>query len=106
VQFYKFKRYELNIIDKDVVDHGQSEDTCELDNVNVYLVHPLEFGGFMAFDPDCMYIYRKKLKTKIIQKKLRSQMKVKSICNMDTYNPVTKSTSDGSKLMRYLVATE
>ena len=77
----------MNLADKDIVDSGAIEDVCEFESNNVYKVVPLEFGGFVAFDPDYMHVYRKRVRTKVISKKLRSQMVVKAICNIDHYNP-------------------
>lgn len=58
----------------------------------IYKVFPLEFGGFIAFEPEYIHVYKRKIKNKIISKRLRTLMKVKSICKMDEYNPETKLT--------------
>jgi hypothetical protein len=63
--------------------------------VNIYKVMPLEFGGFLAFEPDYVHVYRKRIRTKVLSKKLRTSMTVKAICNIDKYNPITKLTDEG-----------
>jgi hypothetical protein len=66
---------------------------------------PLEFGGFLAFEPDFVHVYKRRVKSKLLSKKLRTSMIVKAVCNMDKFNPVTKLTEEGKDLMRYLIAT-
>lgn len=96
----------MNLTEKDIIDSQASEDICEFDNNNIYKIIPLDFGGFLAFDPDYMHVYRRKVRTKVISKKLRSQMIIKAVCNIDIYNPTTKLTEEGNNLMRYLIATD
>jgi len=102
---HRLKRYYLNIADKDI-EAGGVDETLEFEGVNIYRVVPLEFGGVIAFEPDYIHCYRRRIKTKVISKKLRNQMKVTSICAIDSYDPFTKRTKEGKTLMRYLFATE
>lgn len=60
----------------------------------------------MAIDPDNIHCYRRRIKTKVITKKLRTSMKITGFCQIDEYDPATKKTKDGNQFMRYLFGTE
>lgn len=66
---------------------------------------PLEIGGFIAFEPDYVHCYKRRIRSKICSKKLRNVMKVTAICAIDKYNRETKLTEEGNSIMRYLFAT-
>lgn len=94
--------------DKDIEPvYGTSGDEdCVFESSHVYLLRPLEFGGFIAFDSDNVYLYRKRIRSKIVSKRLRNPMKITAICPIDEYDPQTKRTKDGTLFMRYLIANE
>lgn len=93
--------------DKDIESSGTpSEDQAEFDSPSIYRVLPLDFGGFIAFDPEYIHCYKKRIKTKVVTKKLRTPMKVTGFCALDSFDPLTKKTKEGLNLMRYLFATE
>lgn len=72
---------------------GQNQDEiCEFKSLNIYKILPLEFGGFLAFEPEYIHVHKKEIKMSIISKKLRDSIKVTSICSIDTYDPATKTT--------------
>eukprot|EP00347_Sterkiella_histriomuscorum_P011081 403373826 len=101
----KLKKYYLNILEKDI-EPAQNEQQLDFENMHIIRVKELEFGGFIAFDPENIHCYKKRINSKIISKKLRKPMKVTSITAIDQYDPLTKRTKQGLQLMRYLFATE
>lgn len=101
------KRYYLNIADKDIENAASHHDVeAEFESPTVYRILPLDFGGYLAIDPDFIHCYRRRIKTKVVSKKLRSTMKITGFCPIDSYDPITKKTKQGQTLMRYLVASE
>lgn len=60
----KMKRYYLNIAEKDI-ESSSNDDHLDFDNPNILRVRELEFGGFIAFDPENIHVYRKRIKSKI-----------------------------------------
>ena len=82
------------MVEKDI-ESNTNEDQAEFENPSIYRVREMEFGGFIAFDPENIHCYRKRIKSKIITKKLRNPMKVTAFCAIDTYDPLTKRTQKG-----------
>lgn len=85
------KKYYLNIQEKDIepVSH---DDHVDFDSHHIYRVMELEFGGIIAFDPENIHCYRKRIRSKINSKRLRKPMKVSAITPIDQYDPLTKRT--------------
>jgi Mono-functional DNA-alkylating methyl methanesulfonate N-term len=67
---------------------------------------PLVFGGYLAFDPENVHLYKKKIKLRLLTKKLRTLMKVAAICQIDDYEPVLGKTPDGLSILRYIFGTD
>ena len=67
------KKFNISLIDKDLKysDTNSTEDTVDLEKLSTYMIHPLEFGGFLAIEPDAITVYRKKRMTKLLIKQLR-----------------------------------
>mgnify|MGYP001807394320 CR=1 FL=1 len=72
----------MNIAEKDI-EAGPSDETLEFESQNIYRVMPLDFGGMIAFEPDAIHCFRRKIKTKVVTKKLRSSMKVVGFTAID-----------------------
>jgi hypothetical protein len=67
----------------------------------------LPFGGFLAFEPEFIHCYKKKIRNKLVSRKLtRKPIKVSAITPIDEFDPSNKKTKEGFMLMRYLLATE
>jgi len=71
--------------DKDI-ETSQNDDQVDFDTQTLYKLKELEFGGFIAFDPEHIHCYRKKIKNKVVFKKLRKPMKVTALTNIDQYD--------------------
>ena len=56
----KMRKYHLNLTDKDIVLDISGDDIHEFESSSIYLVYPLLFGGFLAFDDKTIYCYLKK----------------------------------------------
>jgi hypothetical protein len=82
----KMKRYELSMADKDI-ESGQAEEVADFESNQVYKVFPLIFGGYIAFEPELIHCYKRKIKTKIVSKRLKNPMQVTAICLIDQYDP-------------------
>ena len=80
-----FKKYHLHIDQKDLkaAQDSGTESVVKLPNQNVYRIFALPFGGFLAFDPENVTLYRKNIRLTLITKKLRKIMRVNAICPMD-----------------------
>ena len=107
------KKYELNAAEKDIVaasnisgGGGTSEDTVQFESNEVYLIQQLEFGGYLAFEPNFVHCYKRRIRTKVVSMKLRNPMRIKAICQIDKYNSETKLTAEGNNILRYMFATE
>ena len=66
----------------------------------------MEFGGFIAIEPEFIHCFKKRIKHKVVSKKLRKPLKIKAICSIDKYNKDTKLTEDGNNILRYLLGSE
>ena len=101
----QLKKYELNVADKDIESQA-NEDVATFEGNNVYQIYPLDFGGYLAIEPDQIHCYKRRVKTKVVSKKLRKHMKIKAISRIDKYNSETKLTTEGNNIMRYIFATD
>ncbi|CDW78610.1 dna damage-binding protein 1 [Stylonychia lemnae] len=101
----RVKKYTLNMADKDI-EPTSNDDQVDLESSTTYRIKELDFGGFLAFDPEYIHCFRKRIKNKIISKKLRKPMKITAFNSIDQYDPIMRKTKDGQSLMRYLFATE
>ncbi len=83
----------MNLAEKDIESaSSHHEDLAEFESPNIYRVLPLDFGGFLAIDPDFIHCYKRRIKTKVVSKKLRTTMKITGFCPIDHYDPATKKT--------------
>lgn len=73
---FRVKKFNMSLVDKEfkTSDINSTEDTIELEKLSTYLIHPLEFGGFLAIDPDNITVYKKKLRQKLVSKQLRKTL--------------------------------
>lgn len=104
----RVKKFNMSLIDKDLKssDTNSTEDTVELEKLSAYMIYPLDFGGFLAIDPDNISVYKKKLKTKLLTKQLRKVMQVKAIIAIDEFDPATNLTKEGKPFFRYVFGTK
>lgn len=82
-------------------------DIVEFSSNSIYKVFPLEFGGFLAFEPDNMIFCRRDNHDRMVYRRLRTPLMVKCLCAVDSLHPDNPQlTKEGTNFMRYVVATE
>jgi hypothetical protein len=81
----KVKRYNMNIAERELKssDIPSMEEVTELDNINIYKVIPLPFGGFIALDPENIHCYKRRIKFKLVSKVLRKPLRFSGFTLID-----------------------
>ena len=81
-------------------------DTVTFVSQSIYNVLPLPFGGFLAIDPDFMYLYADSKNLCIDARKLRQGVVFSAILQYDEFDKETMLTKQGKDFLRYIAATE
>ena len=92
-------------------DATSTPQQVELNSGQIYHIEPMPFPGFLAFDPEFLYLYLgprdEKQGCQLYDAlKLRQSLVVSAIIPIDLYDAAKYRNVDGSSRLRYLVGTE